>query len=103
MMETNLMMQVPLAVPDRAPFPVLCNWPLRPRLPEAKKARSSAKFIDLAEQIATMPKTYEQDGRATRRLRTRHYFCRRLRLVHHRKGHGRRYSAGIRLRHQRRR
>lgn len=75
MMETNLMMQAALAVPTVRPFLSRVQLAV---MSEAARGEEGPfflqKFIDLAEQIATMPKTYEQDGKGDQATAHLHYF-----------------------------
>lgn len=75
MMETNLMMQAALAVPTVRPFLSRVQLAV---MSEAARGEEGPfflqKFIDLAQQIATMPKTYEQDGKGDQATAHLHYF-----------------------------
>ncbi len=74
-METNLMMQAALAVPTVRPFLSRVQLAV---MSEAARGEEGPfflqKFIDLAQQIATMPKTYEQDGKGDQATAHLHYF-----------------------------
>ncbi len=77
MMETNLTMQAALAVPTVRPFLSRVQLAV---MSEAARGEDGPfflqKFIDLAQQIATMPKTYEQDGKGDQATAHLHYFLR---------------------------
>lgn len=74
-METSLMTQAILAIPTVRPF--LSNTQLM-MMAHAGAGEEGPffqqKFIDLAQQIAAMPKTYEQDGKDGVATAYLHYF-----------------------------
>lgn len=74
-METSLMMQAVQAIPTVRPF--LSNTQLMVMAHAGAGEEGpffQQKFIDLAQQIAAMPKTYEQEGKDDEATAYLHYF-----------------------------
>lgn len=75
MTQSSLKMQAALAVPTIRPF--LSRSQLSVMADACRgeeKEFFMQKFIDLAQQIDTMPKTYEQDGKGDQATAHLHYF-----------------------------
>ena len=72
---STMMMQSKKAAASVRPFLSAIQWAIMLDLCEGEEGEFfQEKFVDLAQQIDTMPKTYDQEGRGDQAIVHLHYF-----------------------------